>query len=269
MNIEAFWDSRVRQYLTSRYDYKQGAFDWDLSMHLHDKCGCKQVTKIEYNRWRETGIAFCNHMDSDYKFINRTLISGKIFKAREKIDKTFRSGYWGDIITGPFITFGVETENKEMLKMGNHLPTHSSEMISEFNIMAMFYEMTNPGMKYSNKTLDNILEIVEESSSNLQNFDIKINFYTNEGFVKFKNLNFDKIAQQKSSTTTFCSTVFDKTLLSDLDVLSGKLILERPQFLLDVVNEEFLKNWDNYFDQNLNKKKCQKFDKTDRLILFS
>jgi len=30
------WDGRLRQYLAARYDSRKGAFDWDLSMKLHE-----------------------------------------------------------------------------------------------------------------------------------------------------------------------------------------------------------------------------------------
>uniref|UniRef100_H2YJB7 Dynein axonemal assembly factor 3 n=1 Tax=Ciona savignyi TaxID=51511 RepID=H2YJB7_CIOSA len=38
-NISTVWDNRLRQYLGTRYDTRKGAFDWDLSMKLHDLGG--------------------------------------------------------------------------------------------------------------------------------------------------------------------------------------------------------------------------------------
>lgn len=31
-------------------------------------------------------------------------------------EKVGQRGYWGDIVNSPFVTFGAETDNKELLK---------------------------------------------------------------------------------------------------------------------------------------------------------
>lgn len=31
-------------------------------------------------------------------------------------------GYWGDIVTGPFVAFGIETDDKSLLKTSNGQP---------------------------------------------------------------------------------------------------------------------------------------------------
>lgn len=35
--MSRLWDSRLRQYLGSRYDARHGVSDWDLHMKLHDR----------------------------------------------------------------------------------------------------------------------------------------------------------------------------------------------------------------------------------------
>lgn len=35
--MSRLWDSRLRQYLGSRYDARRGVSDWDLHMKLHDR----------------------------------------------------------------------------------------------------------------------------------------------------------------------------------------------------------------------------------------
>ena len=45
-NIQEYWNNRLRKLLTSRYDYREGQFDWDLNMILKERGGkqiCSQV----------------------------------------------------------------------------------------------------------------------------------------------------------------------------------------------------------------------------------
>lgn len=49
-NMKEYWNNRVRKLLTSRYDFREGQFDWDLNMILKERGGrqiCSQV-KIKY-----------------------------------------------------------------------------------------------------------------------------------------------------------------------------------------------------------------------------
>ena len=52
-----------------------------------------------------------------------------------------RRGYFGDIVTSPYIVYGVETENKEMLKTQNGEHVNTAANISEANVTAMFHEI--------------------------------------------------------------------------------------------------------------------------------
>ena len=124
IDITEMWDFRVRKYLGGRYDYCDGTFDWDLNMRLKDELKVNNVTKTEYNRWRKTGVAFADHIEGDYKSVNRTLTSGKIFGATNSRDKSYRTGYWGDIITSPLIVFGIDSKNKDLLKTQNTKPMY-------------------------------------------------------------------------------------------------------------------------------------------------
>lgn len=45
-NVQEYWTDRVRKLLGIRYDYREGAFDWDLNMVLKERDGnqlCSQV----------------------------------------------------------------------------------------------------------------------------------------------------------------------------------------------------------------------------------
>lgn len=96
------WDYRVRQHLGRRYNCKSGSFDWDLMMKLHEKgvrmnfrafsssvaflfyqnctcyLQCGVISKHEYVRWRERGLAF-EMREGAYQIINPTLISSRVF----------------------------------------------------------------------------------------------------------------------------------------------------------------------------------------------
>lgn len=47
-SVSKVWDARVRQHLGTRYDSRQGCFDWDLSMKLHQRGVCTkyQITSM-------------------------------------------------------------------------------------------------------------------------------------------------------------------------------------------------------------------------------
>ncbi|XP_017918585.1 PREDICTED: dynein assembly factor 3, axonemal isoform X4 [Capra hircus] len=75
--MSRLWDSRLRQYLGSRYDARHGVSDWDLHMKLHDR-GARVIHTREFRRWRDTGVAFELRDSSAYHVPNRTLASGRL-----------------------------------------------------------------------------------------------------------------------------------------------------------------------------------------------
>ncbi|KAI8915779.1 hypothetical protein EDD86DRAFT_196799 [Gorgonomyces haynaldii] len=134
------WDNRLIQYLGTRYDTKENAFDWDYHMKLRESDKRLSIIyKQEYVRWRTKGIAF-EIRDSTYSHSNRTLATVD----QLKVDgvSVNKWGYFSDIVTGPFIGFGVDTENKDMLKTQNDVHKHTSQEISEYNLKSILYEMT-------------------------------------------------------------------------------------------------------------------------------
>nr|CAB3238451.1 dynein assembly factor 3, axonemal [Phallusia mammillata] len=137
-NISSMWDNRLRQYLAARYDSRNGAFDWDLSMKLHE-LGAKVVCKKEYTRWRENGLAF-ETREGIYDRPNKSMASGIVIKRRDG-ERVPCRGYWGDMVTGPYIAFGVDAEEKSLLKTANGKPVKSSEDITLHNLTSMFYEL--------------------------------------------------------------------------------------------------------------------------------
>nr|XP_039254503.1 dynein assembly factor 3, axonemal-like [Styela clava] len=143
-NITTMWDARLRHYLGVRYDSRSGAYDWDLSMKLHD-LGAKVISKMEYVRWREKGIAF-EAREGVYDRPNKTLSSGLVLK-RNDGSRVPTRGYWGDMVTGPFITFGVESEEQSLFKTANGAHVKNSEDITLHNLLCLFHELQS-GERY-------------------------------------------------------------------------------------------------------------------------
>nr|XP_033815743.1 dynein assembly factor 3, axonemal isoform X2 [Geotrypetes seraphini]XP_033815744.1 dynein assembly factor 3, axonemal isoform X2 [Geotrypetes seraphini]XP_033815745.1 dynein assembly factor 3, axonemal isoform X2 [Geotrypetes seraphini]XP_033815746.1 dynein assembly factor 3, axonemal isoform X2 [Geotrypetes seraphini]XP_033815747.1 dynein assembly factor 3, axonemal isoform X2 [Geotrypetes seraphini]XP_033815748.1 dynein assembly factor 3, axonemal isoform X2 [Geotrypetes seraphini] len=134
--MERLWDSRSRQYLGSRYDFRRGAFDWDLCMKIHER-GASTIGHQQYYRWRESGVAF-EIREGIYDVPNKSLAIEWHLKSRRGIPL---HEYRGDIITGPYIAFGIETEETSLLKTFNGQRSKTAQDISHYNVTALFHEL--------------------------------------------------------------------------------------------------------------------------------
>ncbi|XP_015665748.1 dynein assembly factor 3, axonemal [Protobothrops mucrosquamatus] len=135
--VKQLWDLRLRQYLGTRYDSRRGVCDWDLTMKLHEH-GAITINFHEFFRWRNTGVAF-EMREATYDVPNKTLASGRL--VRHKGEPIPARGYWGDISTGPYITFGIEAEDPSLLKTINGRPSKNAQEISLQNVTALLYEL--------------------------------------------------------------------------------------------------------------------------------
>nr|XP_057917359.1 dynein axonemal assembly factor 3-like [Doryrhamphus excisus] len=138
ISISKAWDYRVRQHLGTRYDSKKGCFDWDLTMKLHDK-GCSVINKQQYVRWRECGLAF-ELREGVYQSTNPSLLSPRVFN--QKGNRVAVIGYWGDIVSGPYISFGTETEDESLLKTQNGQHMKTAQDISFANVQEFFQSLS-------------------------------------------------------------------------------------------------------------------------------
>ncbi|XP_070243282.1 dynein axonemal assembly factor 3 isoform X3 [Bos mutus] len=136
--MSRLWDSRLRQYLGSRYDARHGVSDWDLHMKLHDR-GARVIHTREFRRWRDTGVAFELRDSSAYHVPNRTLASGRLLSHRG--ERVAARGYWGDIATGPFVAFGIEADDETLLRTSNGQPVKTACEITEHNVAELFRDM--------------------------------------------------------------------------------------------------------------------------------
>ncbi|XP_012498661.1 PREDICTED: dynein assembly factor 3, axonemal isoform X2 [Propithecus coquereli] len=136
--MSRLWDLRLRHYLGSRYDARHGVSDWDLRMKLHDR-GAQVIHTHEFRRWRDTGVAFELRDSSAYHVPNRTLASGRLLSHRG--ERVAARGYWGDIATGPFVAFGIEADDKSLLRTSNGQPVKTAGEITQHNVTELFREV--------------------------------------------------------------------------------------------------------------------------------
>lgn len=85
-------------------------------MRLVDRGG-GGISNLEYTHFRKTGNAFDFNAATEESTEaphtpNNSLVSSLV--THKDGDRLSRRGYWGDIITGPFITYGLEFK-KEVL----------------------------------------------------------------------------------------------------------------------------------------------------------
>ncbi|XP_043847095.1 dynein axonemal assembly factor 3 isoform X2 [Dromiciops gliroides] len=144
--LSRLWDSRLRGYLGSRYDARHGVSDWDLHMKLHDR-GARVINTREFRRWRETSVAFEIRDASAYQLPNRTLASGRLMSHRG--ERVAVRGYWGDVATGPFVAFGIESDDPSLLQTRNGTPVKCAGEISLHNVTSTFRNQWSPGRRLS------------------------------------------------------------------------------------------------------------------------
>ncbi|XP_049642980.1 dynein axonemal assembly factor 3 [Suncus etruscus] len=140
--LRRLWDARLRHYLGARYDARSGVCDWDLRMKLHDR-GARVIHSREYRQWRDTGVAFELRDASAYHVPNRTLASGRL--VTHCGERVAARGYWGDIATGPFVAFGIEADDKSLLKTSNGQPVKTSGQITQHNVTELFHAVMAHG----------------------------------------------------------------------------------------------------------------------------
>ncbi|XP_017117180.1 dynein assembly factor 3, axonemal homolog [Drosophila elegans] len=133
--VTSYWEQRSRALLGTRYDHRNGAFDWDLSMTLKDRGG-QQICSQEYRYWRESGVAFV-FPEYEHCKPNKTLAAGLVRNGRTFIHR----GYVGDIQTGPFCGFGLRTTEERMHHSVHGDNDYRATDITERNLLELFHEL--------------------------------------------------------------------------------------------------------------------------------
>jgi len=85
--------------------------DWDFNFGIKDFA--PHVNQLEYREFRMSGIAFETRLATG-SIPNRTLASTVEGRNRTK-DRLLCDvrGFWGDIVNSPYLSFGMEVDDKD------------------------------------------------------------------------------------------------------------------------------------------------------------
>ncbi|KAG7306997.1 hypothetical protein JYU34_007121 [Plutella xylostella] len=135
-NATDLWDQRLRQSLGVRYDSRVGVYDWDYHMRLKEVAS--QICFHEYKHFREHGVAF-TWLETEVSRPNTTLGAG-VYKCGERF---LHRGYLGDLVTSPYISFGLTCDDGDMLKSSHGGNYKRATDVTECNVMRLLYELEN------------------------------------------------------------------------------------------------------------------------------
>ncbi|XP_072944293.1 dynein axonemal assembly factor 3 homolog [Epargyreus clarus] len=135
-NACELWEHRIRHSLGVRYDNRAGVYDWDYHMRMKEVAS--QICFQEYKHFREHGVAF-TWLETEVCRPNVSFAAG-VYKCG---DRYLHRGYLGDMVTSPYIAYGLNCEDKDMLKSTHGVNFKRATDISERNIMRMLYELEN------------------------------------------------------------------------------------------------------------------------------
>ncbi|XP_029978478.1 dynein assembly factor 3, axonemal [Sphaeramia orbicularis] len=234
------WDYRVRQHLGTRYDSKKGCFDWDITMKLHEK-GCRVINKQQYFQWREQGVAF-EMREGVYQTTNPTLLSSRVFS--QKGNKVAVTGYWGDIVSSPYLSFGIETDDESLLETQNGQHIKTAQDISISNVQALFQSLySRQGCSITAQS-----NVEAEGSKECDPKSITLNDLMNLNGISVTFLPLDSLNKlpEKQKYSHFFNAVYFSVscvhqlgpMLRQIAAPDAVLIVELAKFLLDLNTEQ-------------------------------
>jgi len=137
LDMEKYWDTRLRNYYKTRYDYRKNAADWDYHMKMKKMSG-EIINSREFMKWRLFGIAF-EFRDTTYTVPNVTM--GTWVQGRRNKTKTscMARGFWSDIINSPYLAFGLKADYEKLFKVRNKEQVHTSCDVSQYNVTQMLH----------------------------------------------------------------------------------------------------------------------------------
>ncbi|KAI6661550.1 Dynein assembly factor 3, axonemal [Oopsacas minuta] len=250
----SLWDKRLRGYLSNRYDSKEGVFDWDFNMKMLEQT--KLINGHEYCVWRSEGLAFNIRSDALYNTPNRSLASGVIIRRHGEEVKI--RGYWGDIIVGPFICFGIETNKKELKEKSSLPHARSSEDISVDNLTRYLHQMTSHTIYKESiepMKLEKVYEVSEDyeisSPEAVEGANAKFN-KPEDGIINLKSVfhflplsSPGDLPNRSKYSELFSLAYFSNTSLHSLvpeisEIMSpdGVLVLESSNYLIEFNKEQ-------------------------------
>lgn len=275
-NICDCWDRRLRKSLGVRYDTKIGVFDWDLHMRFKS-IGGSQVCNQEYQSFRSIGVAF-TWLESEASKPNRSMVCGVIPNG----ENIAHYGYLGEMETGPFVTYGLDCEDKQFTKKNNNTNAHRSTDVTERNLKQIFHEILHSEdyihQTTTSFTLGHIpptgnIKVIDvgpstDNKTPFENFCIPLDDITIT-FISLSNFNLMKHKKRFENffhILYFNSTYlkhFDSDLIEKISTIDSFLIIENQLFVLShrkIDLEEYEKSLFEKMESLKCKRLLKKFD---------
>ncbi|XP_048870412.1 dynein axonemal assembly factor 3-like isoform X2 [Brienomyrus brachyistius] len=88
---------------------------------------------------------------------------------RHRGDRVAVRGYWGDIVSSPYLSFGIETDNKTLMKTQNGQHTKTAQDISYHNVQELLRSLSSRGLSSSHEEMQeaNAQDSLEVPTSSL------------------------------------------------------------------------------------------------------
>ena len=132
-DVSSLLDARWRYYYGERYDSRQNLVDADY--HTRLKLVAPVYHVVHFRRWRTTGQAY-EKRDCTYDTSNRSLASTREAKAKGRGAVEVR-GYWGDVVVGPSVVYGVDSADEASYEMRQNQHVHTAVDLSEATVGAL------------------------------------------------------------------------------------------------------------------------------------
>lgn len=141
-------EHRLRGLYKERFDFRKGAFDWDLHNELRPY-GASIVHIKQFRHWRETGVAF-EFGDQTYTNPNRSMASYMLGKDKAEGLSKMVKGLWVDVVASPYISLGIDCHQpnkfaKDLFHIvnkghGTEQHRHNTVEVACYNMASFMYE---------------------------------------------------------------------------------------------------------------------------------
>ena len=138
---------------------------------------------------------------------------------------------------GPFISHGIETENKEMLKTVNKKPSTSSEIIANWNV-ENYLERMHKRESAKSDISTNLTRRREKYRSHYMN-GISVNFLSPTGFDELENSPWsNQLFDAIFLSTANAGKLQNKDFIQHCLKPNGFVLVESPTYILDLKPEQ-------------------------------
>ena len=202
---------------------QDGVFDMDYQFRLVERGGGK-ISLLEYKEWRTKGMAYVFKDDTTEEEMaatqpNMTLVSSVKTFGKEKEKHPSSKSFFGDIVTGPFLSYGLD-------------PSYEALSVDKTKISRPSQELSLSRMKELLEKVQNKVENKEESKVKIEIIFLPLSA---ERDIKRSTKEFDNkfdVSFIACSVAHLFTTEFIKNV-----VAKGSVVLETPLFLLHMAEE--------------------------------